>query len=128
MHEWTLVIFRMEWDGRPKHASIYVLVHTFGKMNRHNYVGLKVLLRRVFDFAYAVCNCTNFIAGAFKGDAQYLMPKKGLMCPDPNNSNDRRRLRTGLSYRHYSHKYWWLAVRELSYHQYALARVVTPIF
>lgn len=60
-------------------------VHTFDKMNRHNHVRLKVLLRRVFDFAYAVYNCTNFAAGTFKRDAQYLT-KNGLICPDPNNS------------------------------------------
>lgn len=65
-------------------------VHSFDKMNRHNHVRLRVLLRRVFDFAYAVYNCTNFAAGTFKRDAQYLT-KNGLMCPDPNNSNDRRR-------------------------------------
>lgn len=62
-----------------------------------------------------LCTITNFAAGTFKRDPQYLMPKNGLMCPDPNNSNDRRRLRTRLRAlqccQYHSHKFWLLAVR-----------------
>lgn len=54
-------------------------------------IRLKILLHKVFDYAYAVYNCINFAAGTFNRVAQYLMPKRGLICPDPNHPNDRRR-------------------------------------